>query len=343
MVTVSLCMIVKDEEAVLERCLAGFAPVADEIVVVDTGSSDRTKEIAALYTDKIYDFAWVDDFSAARNFAFSKCSGDYIYSADADEVLTEENREKFLTLKEALLPEIEIVQMKYINRHDFKTTENFETDLRPKLYKRQRNFTWIDPVHETVRLDPLVFDSDVEIIHEPVSAHQGRDFKIFRKTYEKGEKLSGKLLHMYASELLIAGDKDDLFAAVPCFTEAFYSKAADASGRAEYAAVLARAYRLKGDIPEFFKWVLKNISMSPCSEICFETGNYYYERGDLEEAAVWFVNAAEETEPVLKASVKSEAYEMLSHVYEKTAGLHPEIKDEALEMAVQYKVKSRNI
>ena len=67
MVSVSLCMIVKDEEAVLSRCLTSVGDFADEIIIVDTGSKDRTKEIAWRFTDKIYDFAWRDDFAAARN------------------------------------------------------------------------------------------------------------------------------------------------------------------------------------------------------------------------------------------------------------------------------------
>ena len=72
MITVSLCMIVKNEEQILQRCLDSLAGLMDEIIIVDTGSTDATKEIAARYTDQVYDFVWVNDFSAARNFAFSK-------------------------------------------------------------------------------------------------------------------------------------------------------------------------------------------------------------------------------------------------------------------------------
>ena len=82
MITISLCMIVKNEERILSRCLDSVKDLVDEIIIVDTGSTDATKRIAAEYTDKIYDFAWIDDFSAARNFAFSKASKEYIYSAD---------------------------------------------------------------------------------------------------------------------------------------------------------------------------------------------------------------------------------------------------------------------
>ena len=151
-------MIVKNEEAVLKRCLDSISDLMDEIIIVDTGSTDKTKEIARCYTNKIYDFEWVQDFSVARNFSFSKATMDYIYVADADEVLDEENREKFRNLKKAMIPEIEIVQMLYCNQLEFGTTYNFDEEYRPKLYKRLREFVWVEPIHEMVRLETVIFD-----------------------------------------------------------------------------------------------------------------------------------------------------------------------------------------
>ena len=84
-------MIVKNEADILARCLDSLSGLYEELIIVDTGSTDETKEIAAQYTDQIYDFVWCNDFAAARNFAWSKASMEYIYSADADEVLDEEN------------------------------------------------------------------------------------------------------------------------------------------------------------------------------------------------------------------------------------------------------------
>ena len=109
----SLCMIVKNEEAVLNRCLESMASAMDEIIIVDTGSTDATKKIATAYTDQIYDFAWTGNFAEARNYAASKATGDYIYTADADEYLEPEELQKLLQLKKVLLPEVEIVQMLY--------------------------------------------------------------------------------------------------------------------------------------------------------------------------------------------------------------------------------------
>ena len=84
MISISLCMIVKNEEEVLARCLDSLKGLMDEIIIVDTGSTDNTKEIARKYTDLVYDFSWCDDFAAARNFSFSKATKDYIYAPDAD-------------------------------------------------------------------------------------------------------------------------------------------------------------------------------------------------------------------------------------------------------------------
>ena len=94
MADISLCMIVRNEEAVLARCLDSIRDEVDEIIIVDTGSSDNTKEIAARYTDKIYDFKWIDDFAAARNFSFSKATMEFAMWLDADDVLTSTDKKK---------------------------------------------------------------------------------------------------------------------------------------------------------------------------------------------------------------------------------------------------------
>ena len=84
----SLCMIVKDEEDCLARCLLSATPVVDETVIVDTGSTDRTKEIAKAFGAKVYDFEWTDDFSEARNLSLSKATGEWILVLDADETIS---------------------------------------------------------------------------------------------------------------------------------------------------------------------------------------------------------------------------------------------------------------
>ncbi len=299
MVTISLCMIVKDEEKVLARCLDSISDLMDEIIIVDTGSTDDTKKIAAKYTDKIYDFEWTNDFSKARNFAFSKATKEYIYSADADELLTEENRAKFKKLKEVMFGDIEIVQMFYCNDKEYNTLYNYEQELRPKLYKRLREFVWIDPIHETVRTLPVVFDSDIEIVHRPVSKHEGRDFDALLGLYNKGIRLSTKLHHMYAMELYRCGTKNDFFAAIPVFENTMEDGERKEDEIRDAICILAKAYRLKGDANNFFTYALKDAVLGSTAEVCCELGDYYQSVGNVQEAVVWYRNAATETESII--------------------------------------------
>ena len=250
MITISLCMIVKNEGEVLDRCLSSINDLVDEIIIVDTGSTDNTKKIASKYTDLIYDYQWNDDFAAARNFAFSKATKDYIYSADADEVIDDLNRKKFMDLKKALLPEIEIVQMLYLTDMRYNTTENYKRDLRPKLYKRLRNFTWINPIHETVRLEPVVYDSDIEILHMPTSNHSKRDLSIFRKIVDRDGELNYKLHMMYSRELYKTGTDKDLIKGREYFEKSLDKPIMikeDFNKAHESIAVLAKIYNIMED------------------------------------------------------------------------------------------------
>jgi glycosyltransferase involved in cell wall biosynthesis/thioredoxin-like negative regulator of GroEL len=96
--TLSLCMIVRDEENNIQRALASIRPVVDEMIVVDTGSTDRTKDIANELGAKVYDFAWTDSFADARNFALSKATSDWILILDADEVISPSDHEELRKL-----------------------------------------------------------------------------------------------------------------------------------------------------------------------------------------------------------------------------------------------------
>lgn len=282
MISISLCMIVKNEENVFNRCLASIYDLVDEIVIVDTGSTDSTKEIAKKYTDKIYDFEWIDDFSAARNFSFSKCTKDYIYVADADEYLDENNRIQFRLLKENMITEIEIVQMMY-ETISHNTVLNINREYRPKLFKRLRQFIWINPVHEVVRLDPLVFDSDIVVTHAPEANHAKRDFSIFEKTILEQGGLSENLTKMYATELYKNGIKDDIAKAYNFFISILdVSDTFDFSGKTDFfieevysIIIIAKHLRLTND--NRFEAFVLNIAdkVEWPSELCFELGEYY--------------------------------------------------------------------
>lgn len=299
MVTFSLCMIVKNEAAVLRRCLSSIADLMDEIIIVDTGSNDDTKEIAAEFTDKIYDYAWTDDFAAARNFAFSKATMEYIYSADADEVVDEENHIRFQQLKQVLMPEVEIVQMYYVTPPEYNTASNFMKEYRPKLYRRLRTFRWIDAVHETVCLEPVVFDSEIEILHLPQSMHSSRDFRLFGLAFAREGRLSAKLHSMYAKELFISGEDEDFAEAIPVFEATLVRSDATGDMIREAICVLCHAYRIAGQTDRFFSMAFKLMPDSLCAELCCEVGSHFFDRKDYQEAIQWFETAAYRTEAVI--------------------------------------------
>lgn len=298
MITISLCMIVKNEGKILARCLDSVADLMDEIIIIDTGSTDNTKEIAAKYTDKIYDYKWIDDFADARNFSFSKATMDYIYAPDADEVLDEENRERFRVLKECMLPEVEMVQMKYVTVSEYGNLLNAKKEYRPKLFKRLREFAWIDPIHETVRMEPVVFDSDIEILHMPVSDHSKRDFRIFLKSYDKVGCLSDKVYMMYAKELFKMGDVKDFKEAKRIFYPVWLENPLSDRGK-EAACVLTRLARLENNPSDMLKYALRDMMETPCAEICYELGAFYRDKQDYDEAIVWFLNARYETQSII--------------------------------------------
>ena len=98
-------MIVKDEEANLPECLASAADLVDEVVVVDTGSADRTKEVAARFHARVFDFPWMDDFAAARNEGLKHATGDWAFWLDADDRLDGDNRARLKALIDGLRDE----------------------------------------------------------------------------------------------------------------------------------------------------------------------------------------------------------------------------------------------
>ena len=304
MATVSVCMIVKNEEDNLPGCLDCLKDIADELVIVDTGSSDRTKEIAASYGAKVYDFAWTDSFAEARNFAFSKATCDFIYSADADEIIDEDNRERFKELLDQVGdPEldIDIVQMYYSGQLTNNTVYNYDKELRPKLFRRVRSFIWQDPIHESVKLEPTVVNSDIEIHHNPAPDHSVRDLSAFRKAVKDGMYLSKRLHNLYARELFITGSEEDFLLSRDFFMSSSLDVNRSLDEIKEACCVLAHIAVSTGDLELLLKFALKDAVSDSSSEMCFELGRYYQGKGDYDEAIVWYYNAAYEANCILDA------------------------------------------
>lgn len=154
---ISLCMIVKNEQDNLSNCLSSLKNYVDEIVIVDTGSIDKTKEIAANYTQNIYDFEWGNDFAAARNFSISKARYEWILVIDADETVTAFDRNdlnKFMNDNDQTVGRI-----KRINPfEDASGTKRYIE--RVNRFFNQKNFQYEGIIHEQlVKKDGQVYNT----------------------------------------------------------------------------------------------------------------------------------------------------------------------------------------
>jgi glycosyltransferase involved in cell wall biosynthesis len=189
----TLSMIVKDEESNLRDCLESVKDIADEIVIVDTGSKDRTLDIAREFDAQIHHFNWIDDFSAARNYALSKSTGDWILYLDADERL---RKDSIPELKKIIATNDNAAYkclLDCIDNHNNKPSLLKYT----RLFRNNRKIKFTGRVHEQVlsSLKKLKYDirnSDISILHvgydipiEELNKKAKRNLKLLLKEFNE--------------------------------------------------------------------------------------------------------------------------------------------------------------
>lgn len=288
---ISLCLIVKNEEKVLSRCLENAARFADEIIIVDTGSTDKTKEIAKRFTDKVFDFVWINDFSAARNFAFAKAEMDYQMWLDADDVIPEQSVNEINELKKTLDNDVEIVTMKYVLSFDQNNNPAFHS-TRERLFKKSKNYQWIDPVHECIPLVGNIQYTDIEIWHqkEKTDILSTRNIDIYKALEESGKEFSSRQLYYYARELK---DHNETDKAIIFFEKFLASGSGWIEDLISCCQQLAIEYKNNGNKEKVLPTLLKSFEYDiPRPEICCELGYYYKDKQDYKHAFKWFDLAA---------------------------------------------------
>lgn len=293
MITISLCMIVKDEEQTLPRCLDSIGDIADETIIVDTGSADRTKEIALRYTKQVLDFEWIDDFAAARNFAFSHATKDYIFWLDADDVLMPEEREKVLRLKQSLQPDADAVTMPY--HCAFDESGNVTLRLRRyRLVKREKNFRWFSPVHEDLDVAGTIVHSDVAITHKQVHGATTRNLAIYENLMRQGRELSSRDRLHYAMELHTARRYEQ---AIDFYLA--YVEQAETPALYKFFACekLADCYHHLGERDNELVYTLKSFAYGiPHPQLCCRMGAHFLQNNEFRKALFWYKLAADHPE-----------------------------------------------
>lgn len=177
--TLSVCMIVKNEENNLKRLLPALKGVVDELVIVDTGSSDKTKEVALQFTDKIYDFEWCDDFSAARNESLKYATKDYILWLDGDDLIAKQDI-SILKFHLSKHPNTGV----FLTLVDKRPDREFHS-LQLRVFPNHKNLKFKGKVHEQISFD--VEESGIKyttcqinIIHLGYTSPEAVEQKLYR-------------------------------------------------------------------------------------------------------------------------------------------------------------------
>lgn len=283
--TLSVCLIVKDEESVLSRCLDCVKSFADEIVIADTGSSDNTAEIAKKYTDRVFDFEWCDDFAAARNFAFSKATCEYVMWLDADDVIEKSDAEKIKKLMEN--PDFDTAFMLY--------AAGFDGDAPSLVYYRERIFRralgvkFKGFVHEAAEPTGRIIYTDITVRHRKERAGDPmRNLSIYLRKLSQGEKLDPRGEFYYGRELYFNG----LYTESSAVLEKFLSGDGWVENKIEACTDLFYVYSALGDDGRAYGSVLRSFLYAPPrSEPCCILGARALAQGDLKGAEFWYKTA----------------------------------------------------
>lgn len=306
-ISISLCMIVKNEEETLGRCLSSVKDAVDEIIIVDTGSDDKTKEIAAGFTDKLFDFEWINDFAAARNYSYERATKDFILWLDADDILLPEDLEKLKQLKDEFPPGVDAVMMKYNTGFDDNGKAVFSC-FRERLSRGSGGFKWREPVHEFLEVGWKRINSDVCVTHaKPEGRRQnGRNLRIYEDTLARGVELSIRGMYYYARELKDNGRYADAIKRFELFLDSGKGWLED---KIAACNELALCYLTEKLPDEAINSLFRSFAFdTPRAETCCRIAYILKDKQTYRQAAFWFKLALEVGAPRESWGFRQEEY-----------------------------------
>lgn len=301
---VSVCIIAKNEEKYMEQCLRHLLSYEMEIVVVDTGSTDRTKEIALKYTDKVYNFTWINDFSAARNFAASKAKNNWILVIDCDEYVKELDVQAVRICMQKHLHQVGMMKIKNIHTQS-NGDQTYQIDEVPRLYNRNF-YEYRFRIHEqitpknanldekvvlyTFKMPVMVEHHGYDLPHEDMLLKQERNLELLQSAL--GEHAYDDYLYFQIaqSNYVLHRYEEAAEAMEKCFlmnpdAEKGYMKVAIPA----YAKILRKIKRSQ----EALNHLLKYQEIVKTAEFHYLLGCCYQESGENLKALLTFVKVTQ--------------------------------------------------
>lgn len=333
--TISLCMIAKDEEKNIANCLNSAKEAADEIIVIDTGSSDKTKQIAKKFNANVFDFKWVDDFSAARNESIKKATKDWILVLDADEVLDEEGIKEIKSLVESKDADGYLMaQINYTNNPNVagffpaidkrlnSGYKGFYVSLIARLFRNKKDYYFSGAVHELAedsikKANGKILTSNVKIHHygnaEPEIAAGKRKYYLELAKKKANELKSADSFYELGVLLKENGNEKD---AVEAFKSALKRDNCHRMSLYELGIASEKAK----DYDNAIEYYTKMLRVKEDAEGFFSLGVCNLKKGMLKEAK------RNLTKSLLLNAYKAATYNNLGAVNEKMGNYHEAVK-----------------
>jgi glycosyltransferase involved in cell wall biosynthesis/predicted SAM-dependent methyltransferase len=308
MPTLGLSVIARDEEKTIGRLLESVKGCFDQIVVVDTGSADKTVEIAKSFGAEIHHFKWIDDFSAARNFALSKVTTEFWAWLDCDDVMAPEDRIRLLELKPRL-GEADTYLMNYNYAQD-EFGRPVTQFFRHRILRNDGKCKWREPIHEHIGVLPNLRECVTNITvthkrtHEEAKKDAGRNIRILEKAY-KADPENARLRYYFGKELWA----ENRFQEAIQVLEEHQKKGDWHENMVNGAFFLALAYRSIKDDEKAIEAALRGIGRDPrWAEFYSVIGQIHLDRGHWDKAKHWFEIAASSPIPKTYGTVLIDNY-----------------------------------
>ena len=283
-------MIVRNEEEVLARCLTCIKDAVDEIVIVDTGSLDLTQVIAKQFTSHVYHFSWIDDFAAARNFAFSKATKDYIMWLDADDVLTSQSAHALRQFMNTLNPSVEMVMMPYHVAFDSQGTPTMSYE-RERIVKRSVGYRWEGAIHEVITPRGIIVHEDIPVLHKKIGpGDPDRNLRIFEKMAAEGSVLSPRDQFYFAREVMFHKQYDRAIGMLEDFIQ---SDRGWIENVLSACRDLASCYQALNQMDKAKEALIRTFIYDiPRAETLCQLGQLLFDQGRYDKAIFWYELAA---------------------------------------------------